>query len=379
MASRKYYIQCPYCNKSYERQDMPTHLEKHHLDELPDGFTPLRVTYHIANKKSFSEGRRCRVCGKFTPWDEKKGRYNQLCGDPECKRKQAERMNKNMGDKLRSNSPTKSAEGLEKMLNNRGIAKKYIFQDGTPYTCIGNNEMKFLKFADLVVDINPEDLQSPGPLIYYMYKGEEHLYIPDYYYIPYNLIIEIKDGGDHKNNAEAWKETRERVIAKEKHIIENTDYNYIRLTDNDFSQLLAVFADLKMHLIENDKDRVIHVNESAPMIGQGDIVLVNYKQRSYGFLNRSKIAVSPDINFDSLWGIDDNGKLTKISKKILIDSEYSLYKVGDNALYRFHRFLKEYYHQPATDDMLYEAVFDKKRYSDDQILFEKEAETIWNS
>ena len=45
-------------------------------------------------------------------------------------------------------------------------------------------------------------------------------------------------------------------------IIKHTNYNYLRLTDNDLKQLIKVFLDLKFQMIENTGDRVIHVNES---------------------------------------------------------------------------------------------------------------------
>ena len=53
MACNKRY-RCIYCGKMYQRDDLVRHLESKHLDELPDTFTPMRVAYHIANKKDFT-------------------------------------------------------------------------------------------------------------------------------------------------------------------------------------------------------------------------------------------------------------------------------------------------------------------------------------
>lgn len=261
MASKNKY-KCYYCHKWFTREDLVRHIEKEHMDELPEGFTPLRAAYHMANNKPFEYRRPCRICGQGTDWDENKGRYNFLCGKKSCHDAYVKVMEKNMGNKLRSNSPTQSVEGLEKMLNGRRISGKYKWSDGTYKTYTGSYEKKALEFFDTVLHVNSEDLQSPGPAMEYEFNGSTHIYIPDMYYVPYNLIIEIKDGGDNKNTNQAMADVRRRSLAKEDYIINHTNYNYIRLTNNDFAQLLSVFADLKMNLLENNNSRVIHVNES---------------------------------------------------------------------------------------------------------------------
>lgn len=373
--SRKYYLQCPYCDKRLEREDLVIHIDKKHADMIPEDFTALRITYHVANKRKLDDPRKCRVCGRPCPWDEKKGRYDQLCGRAECKKKQAENMGSNMGDKLRSNSPTQSADGLEKMLAGRSISKKYTWSDGTVFVYTGSYEGNLLKWFDQVMEIKSEDLMVPGPTMHYDYDGEEHIYIPDFYYIPYNLIIEVKDGGDRPNTSAARRDSRLKTIAKEKHVINNTQYNYIRLTNNDFSQLLAIFADLKMNLVENRKDKVIHVNESMtqssinPIVGYNDIVLVDYIQNR-AFCGKSQLAISNTENFTDLFGINRRGKLDRIYKENLIDGKYSAYIVKE-VREKVENFLKENLNKEMDSDRIYEAVFGHKRLTDDQILFEE--------
>lgn len=261
---RKY--RCPYCKKTYTRDNMPPHLERNHMDMLPEGFTPLRATFHIVNNKPYTYTRPCRICHGPTDWDEKKGRYNFLCNKKSCHDAWVKQMQITMGDKMGSNRATATEEGLEKMLAARKISGKYTFQDGGVKTYVGSYEKETLKFMDEVMGIKSEDLMTPGPALEYMYEGKKHYYIPDMLYIPYNLIIEVKDGGKNPNNNQAMKEVRAKSIAKEEFIIKNTNYNYLRLTDKDFSQLLYAFADLKMHLVDKDDQRVIHVNEAAENI-----------------------------------------------------------------------------------------------------------------
>ena len=255
-------LTCPFCKKKYNRADLIKHLEKH-MDLLPEGFSPLRMAFHVANNKPTTYVRPCRICRKPTDWDEKKGRYNFLCNNKSCHNKWVKIMKDTMGDKYGAYRPTASPEGLEKMLQGRKISGKYKFKDGVEFPYTGSYELETLKFMDLVLDCKSEDIEIPAPVIKYPYKGSEHIYIPDIYYRPYNLIIEVKDGGNNKNGHSGYADTRARQAAKEEYVIKHTDYNYLRLTDKNFSQLLGVFADLKMHLIENNNTRVIHVNEAT--------------------------------------------------------------------------------------------------------------------
>ena len=262
MPTNKYFA-CPFCKERFTREDLVTHIDRKHYEELPEGFTPLRAAFHAVNRKDFKYNRPCRICKKPTPWNEDKGRYDFLCGNPTCKTAWINTMKDTMGEKYGAYRPTTTAEGLEKMLAGRKISGTYKFSSGgaVPYT--GSYEKKCLEFMDKVMDIKIEDLEVPGPAVKYPYKGQDHIYIPDIYYRPYNLLIEVKDGGSNPNTHPGYSEVRAKKIAKENYVIKHTDYNYLRLTDNDFSQLFGVFADLKMHLNNDDKSRVIHVHESG--------------------------------------------------------------------------------------------------------------------
>ena len=380
MANVKF--KCPYCSESFTREDLIRHFEKEHLDQLPEGFTPTRMAFNIVNKRPLTYNGICRICKKDTGWDEKKARYNELCGNPECKRKYIEKMKQNMGDKLGKYRPTTSSEGLEKMLAGRKISGKYKYSDGTIFTYTGSYEKKTLEFMDKVMEIKSEDIQMPGPVLKYTLDGEEHTYISDLYYIPYNLLIEVKDGGNHPNTNKSYKETRVRQMSKEKYVIEKTKYNYLRLTDNDFSQLLAVFADLKMHLTDNDKSRVIHVNENMfpgigammpPAVGCNDLVVVNYlKHNTLTGDEDPEIAVSDNPSLKRLIARNKIGILSKKDQNFLTDTNYETYIVP-GAKSRFNKACKGYLDKPVDEQFLYNAVFGHPCYSKDQIKFEESA------
>lgn len=262
MSSKKIIkFKCPFCDKRFKREDLVIHVEEEHEELIPEGFTPLRYIFNYVNKKPLEYHGKCTECGSPTDWDENKGRYNRQCNKPSCKASFIKKFEANM---MRTKGVTRissTAEGQEKMLANRKISGKYKFKNGVEKTYTGSYELKALEFMDQVMNISPDDIMCPGPVLEYTFNAKKHLYITDFYYVPYNLIIEVKDGGKRPNKRD-MPEYRGKQIAKEEFIVKNTNYNYLRLTDNDLGQLLSVFADLKMQLVENTGERVIHINEA---------------------------------------------------------------------------------------------------------------------
>lgn len=258
---RKY--QCPYCNEKYDRVKLVDHIEKKHSEFIPKDFTASRIVFNIVNKK---EKGKCTICGKESPWDEDKCRYDRFCSD-KCKKAYeqlaAERLKRVRG--MTKQEMLKDPEYQNNMmLANRSISGKYKFQDGTIRTYVGSYEHKFLEFMDKFLNVKSEDLETPGPIIEYKFKGETHKWITDAYYAPYNLAFDIKDGGDNPNKRE-MPEYRAKQTAKEDAIRKQGKYNYIRLTDNKFEQLIELMLELKELYIENNGEYnpIIRINEST--------------------------------------------------------------------------------------------------------------------
>ena len=263
--TKKY--KCPYCELRLDRTKLPIHIQNKHEELIPEGFTALRVAFNTINKKDTGH---CIVCGQETAWNEIKGRYERLCGRKECKDKwlkmTKERTKKKYGTERPSADPRYKSEIQRKALANRKVAGKYKFSDGGEIEYMGSYEKKLLEFLDKIMLINSEDIIAPGPDINYTWNGQEHLYLPDFYYIPYNLIIEVKDGGDNPNNNPEFKTNRkDRLEAKEAAVKALNKYNYIRLTNNDFGQLMSMFGLLKMQLTDNrdDDEILVKINESS--------------------------------------------------------------------------------------------------------------------
>ena len=258
---RKY--QCPYCNEKYDRIKLVDHIEKKHSEFIPKDFTASRIVFNTVNKK---EKGKCTICGKESPWDEDKCRYDRFCSD-KCK-KAYEQLAAEGLKRVRGMTKQEMLKDPEYqnnvMLANRSISGKYKFQDGTIRTYVGSYEHKFLEFMDKFLNVKSEDLETPGPIIEYKFKGETHKWITDAYYAPYNLAFDIKDGGDNPNKRE-MPEYRAKQIAKEDAIRKQGKYNYIRLTDNKFEQLIELMLELKELYIENNGEYnpIIRINEST--------------------------------------------------------------------------------------------------------------------
>lgn len=345
MASGRKY-KCPFCSKSFERPKLASHIDKYHDDMLnPDkGYTANRIVFDICNKKEpvgAGEGV-CRICKSPTEWDENNVRYKSYCSE-KCKNQARENYKNNM---LRVYGKTTLLDDVEwqekKMLANRSISGKYRWSDGTYKSYVGSYEKKFLEFCDTVLNMNSEDLLTPGPTIYYEYEGKEHTWITDAIYLPYNLVFDIKDGGDNKNNREMTS-YRDKQLLKEKFITDQGEYSYLRLTDNQFVQLLTIFAELKESYLNDTEPKVIsRVHEHMGPAGPGGmpnippdtampaVFITNYMNKN---TFETGYAISNDIESDCVITRDKKtGRLKKKkSKDLLKECDTTIYKyIGEN-------------------------------------------------
>lgn len=259
--TRKY--QCPYCDKKLPRIELIDHVMNKHESLIPEDYTATRVVFDSINKTDHGT---CMICRKpVYEWNEKTSRYNNICS--EACRKEVRRIALERHIKT-YNAPTllTDPEHQEKMLANRHISGKYKHSDGAVITYTGKYEKATLEFMDKVMNIPSTDIQMPGPILEYEYKGETHRWITDIYYIPANLIIEVKDGGDNPNKRN-MPEYRGKQHAKELMITELGKFNYLRLTNNNFSQLLEALAEIKYeNMDQSDSPKIsFYINESTSM------------------------------------------------------------------------------------------------------------------
>ena len=272
---------CPYCDKRFVRAKLHIHIQNEHEDLIPEGYTALRVAFNTINHKT--EGH-CIMCGAVTDWNEDKGRYERLCNNPKCheayKKMVAERTKKKYGTERLQTDPEYAEYVQRKALAGRKMHGEYKFADGGVIEYFGSYEKKFLQFMDQIMHCKSEDILAPAPSIKYMYNGEQHLYIPDFYYIPYNLIIEIKDGGSNPNNhPHRTGEDELKLRCKEEAIKQLNEFSYVRVVNNDFSQVLSIMAVLKYNMAHRYKDPVVKVNESM-LLETASTIDKNFKPKN---------------------------------------------------------------------------------------------------
>jgi ribosomal protein S18 acetylase RimI-like enzyme len=270
---------CPYCEKRVERNQLQYHIGKDHQDMIPQGYTAARVAFNYLNKKT--EGH-CIICGGVTAWNEDKKRYERLCDKPACKKKYVkmteDRLKKARG--VTKKEMMSDPQHQDMMLKNRSISGIYKFEDGGKVPYVGSYEKNFLEFMDQYLHVSSMDIQAPGPTIKYYFEGKKHFWITDFYYTPYNLVFDIKDGGSNPNKRQ-MDEYRAKQRNKEAAIIDQGEYNYLRLTDNKFDQLIEIMIDLKDSMTELDGPYYQKVSGYKP------VVKINESAIEEGTLNRT--------------------------------------------------------------------------------------------
>lgn len=270
-------VSCPYCSYRNFKLEVIDHIESEHEDLIPEGYTPARLVFNKINHK---ESGLCTECKKNeTKWNDSTWRYERYCSK-KCYNAAAKRAKENMkrvyGKEHLLDDPEYQSE---KMLKNRKISGNYTWSDGTVKSYCGSYEKNLLEHMDKVLSINSEDIETPGPIIQYEFEGKTLHWITDLYYAPANLAFDVKDGGNNPNNRD-MPIYRAKQKAKEKAIIEQGKYNYIRLTDNDFGQLLIALAVIRESLTDTDKTTAF-INEymSCAATGAGYMVGTNQAER----------------------------------------------------------------------------------------------------
>lgn len=259
--SNKY--KCALCDDPrMSKDELIDHIDRHHRDEIPSGWSAGRFAFKMIYGKDHGT---CVVCKSPTEWNEERCKYQRICKNPKCKEALRKAAVENHIRVYHCETLLNDPQQQEKMLRGRHISGEYTFKDGGKIGYVGSFEKKFLEFMDKVLECKSSDIMEPGPVLDYRYKNETHKWITDFLYIPYNLIIEVKDGGNNPNNR-AMPDSRDRQVYKEKMITSLGTFNYLRLTDNNFTQLLRIFSDMKMQMIDDTLDNqkvVIHINEDA--------------------------------------------------------------------------------------------------------------------
>lgn len=335
-STRKY--KCPFCDIRKTRDELINHVEKEHESLIPEEYSANRVIYESINGKNYNT---CMICKRRVyEWDEKHSRYKNLCQRKSCRdevrRIALDRHIKTYNRPTLLDIPEWQAEH---MLANRKISGNYVFKDGGIKGYTASYEKKCLEFLDKIMGYKSDEILTPGPVFYYEYQGKKHFYISDIYIIPANLVIEVKDGGSNPNTR-SMPEYRDKQIAKEKMITANGNYNYLRLTDNQFDQILAVLADIKYDMVE-ERPVKIHINEvglaaspaagAFPRSSDQNVYIVPKMMNSVFDDSPVEFFVQSDYLGESFIGQSSDGRLYTYTKDDIGDSLYAFKYIGEDA------------------------------------------------
>lgn len=407
---------CPFCDYRDYKEPLVNHIDRQHKDLIPKDSTAARLVFNIANKKD--HGTCVCGCGRETAWREDLWRYDRYA-TPECVEKYKKQMKARMVNKYGKEHLLNDENMQNKMLAGRSISGTYCFSSSGKVNYVGSYERKFLEFCDKVMNYKSYDIEQPGPVIEYEYEGKKHFWITDYYIPSANLVLDIKDGGDNPNNRE-MESYREKQDLKEAALAKTGKYNYLRLTDNNFAQLMLVLAEIKSRLIESESKQekyepIIKINEStfyyesAPVhefgssnkediikemmecmlgitpngrrITDGDAYVVNYMKKDTFSFNQA-ISDSPEL--DRLLVTDKNGNITLKNKKLLENSVYSVYKFNGKK-YKTNTNPTSLFEMLTGSELLfpdqidYDDRFEKVLYPTEQMMTECVSATILDS
>lgn len=248
-------FKCKFCDRYFDDVDSyVAHLEKSHSEQIPEDMDAYHFFYFLKTGKRHGS---CVMCKKDTTWNRKTHKYNRFCDNPKCKEKYVEIFRKRMIGRYGKITLLNDPEQQKKMLANRKISGTYKWSDyktEIPYT--GSYELDFLQFLDLVMDFEPTDIMAPSPhTYYYIYEGQKHFYIPDFFIPSLNLEIEIKDGGNNANmhpKIQAVDKVKEGL--KDEVMRSNSNqFNYLKIVNKENKKFFKYLEIAKAQFITGVK------------------------------------------------------------------------------------------------------------------------------
>lgn len=251
----KTLCKCPFCNRKYlEKDPLYVHMDKEHHDELHN-LSPKQVYFNYTNRYALTKGfGRSVISGKPTKFNEITGRYERFL--PEEKGAYREYFLKNM-KKAGKENIMKDIDHQKMMLANRSISGRYKFKDGTEFIYTGSYEKKFLEYLDTLLDWPSSDLMAPAPQIF-AYKtsdGVDHAHFPDFYISSLNLVVNIKSATNKHYRLRDLEIERLEDAA-----IKMSQYNYIKIYDNQFEKFLDGIEEIKENTENGVEKKVIIEN-----------------------------------------------------------------------------------------------------------------------
>jgi hypothetical protein len=229
---------CPFCKRNYtDKPGLYDHMTEKHLTDL-SGLPAAQIYFNFRNRYALTkENGKCVMTGKPTRFNLVTERYERFA-DEEARKAYRDYFRQNMIKKYGKDMLLDEPDQQKKMLASRSISGTYVWASGHKTTYTGSYERKFLEYLETQLGWdNPEDVMAPAPMVFpYTYLDEgERVHIPDFYITSLNLIVNVKSSEN--------QHYRLRDIDVEKaqdEAIKRSDFNYLKLYDNDFDKFLEI-------------------------------------------------------------------------------------------------------------------------------------------
>lgn len=241
---------CPLCSYSFkDKQSLYSHMDFEHNNEL-QGLTPAHLYFNYRNRARYSLYNifgKSVVSDKPTLFDEVTETYQRFAdqADKDLNTAQFEaRMMAVHGKKRLTDDMEKQRE----MLHSRSIANMYTFTDGGQVNYIGSYEKRFLMHLDLDLHLSSNDvLADPLQMVVpYIDNGVKRQHLPDFYIIPMQCIINIK------NDSKPRRDLIETEYAQDKAIIniltkgKGKGRKYLKIVENNFKEFDKLFNKMRL-------------------------------------------------------------------------------------------------------------------------------------
>ena len=234
---------CPFCRRYFRTNPLLyEHINREHSEALENSHMDAPQAVYYSIHKTL-HGKCVCGCGRETDWNPKTGKPYRLSNDPSCKQRMRVIALENHRKIYGKDTLLNDMDHQKEMQKHRPTAGEYQFSDGGTVSYLSSLEHAFLVFCDQVMEFTSNMIvDAPQVFLYYDPKTKtQRKYLPDFYLPDYNLIVEIKDGGKHPNgNPVFQKETKYKVAYKDDVMRKQTKYNYIKITDKDYTPFVEL-------------------------------------------------------------------------------------------------------------------------------------------
>ena len=264
--SAKKIFKCCDCNDKFQSLNvLYKHILNKHGNNIPEN-TPVEQ-YYFNRRRNMAHGPLCVICKKkYTEWNPKTCKYHRFCSE-ECRKKAGELFKKNYRSKNGKDQDISDPDYQRKLIRGRRISGVYKFSKGGEIEYNSSYERHFLDYLDNVLGFTVNEIEKCP--IEFKYKWTDPdtkeekilLYIPDYYMRDFNLIIEIKDGGDNPNmHPKIQRIDKSKEKCKDAAVIMSKSYNYIKIVNKDYDDFNTILEELRDRKFNESSDNKLIIS-----------------------------------------------------------------------------------------------------------------------